>query len=348
MMKTTRVGLIGCGFFAQNHLNAWRDLAGAGADLVAVCDADPAKAQAAAKAFGVKGVYTSAAEMLACENLGLVDIVTRMDTHRALVELALQHRVPIIVQKPFAPVWSECVAMVEAAHRAGVFLAVHENFRFQTPMMKVRQAIASGAIGPPSWARLSWRTGFNVYQTQPYFYDEERLAILDVGIHVLDLARVLMGEVKHISCETQRRNPKVKAEDTATMMLRHVSGAVSLVECTYEARTLPDHFPETVLTIEGPRGAVVVPPGLVMHVTSDGATTSHDIGAPLLAWTSKPWHVAQESVVKTCAHLLACVREGRQADVSGADNLKTFALVEAAYVAAASGRATAPQEWRAP
>ena len=132
------------------------------------------------------------------------------------------------------------------------------------------------------------------------------------------------------------------------MMLRHVSGAVSLVECTYEARTLPDHFPETVLTIEGPRGAVVVPPGLVMHVTSDGATTSHDIGAPLLAWTSKPWHVAQESVVKTCAHLLACVREGRQADVSGADNLKTFALVEAAYVAAASGRATAPQEWRAP
>ena len=348
MKQPTRVGLIGCGFFAQNHLHAWRDLASAGAELVAVCDADRARAEAAAKAFGVKAVYSDAAAMFARESLGLVDIVTRMDTHTALVGLAVRHRVPTIVQKPFAPVWSECVAMVEAAHRAGVFLAVHENFRFQTPMIKVAEAIASGVIGTPSWARLAWRTGFDVYQTQPYFYDEERLAILDVGIHVLDLARVFLGEVEHISCETQRRNPRVKAEDTATMLLRHSSGAVSLVECTYEARTLPDHFPETTLTIEGPRGAIVVPPGLVMHVTRDGKTTSHDIGAPLLSWTSKPWHVAQESVVKTCAHLLACVREGRQADVSGADNLKTFALVEAAYAAAASGRAVAPVVWRAP
>lgn len=346
MPHPTRVGLIGCGFFAQNHLNAWRDLAGAGAELVAVCDADRSKAEAAATAFGVKAVYTDAAEMFARENLGLVDIVTRMDTHSALVAMAVLHRVPTIVQKPFAPGWTECVAMVELAHKAGVFLAVHENFRFQTPMRRVAEMIASGVIGAPSWARLAFRTGFDVYRTQPYFYGEERLAILDVGIHVLDLARVFMGEVRHISCETQRRNPKVRAEDTATMMLRHVSGAVSLVECTYEARTLPDPFPETTLAIEGPRGAIVVPPGLVMHVTSDGATTSHDIGAPLLPWTAKPWHVAQESVVKTCAHLLACVREGRTADVSGADNLKTFALVEAAYAAAATGRSVAPEIWQ--
>ena len=84
-----------------------------------------------------------------------------------------------------------------------------------------------------------------------------------------------------------------------------------------------------------------------MHVTSDGVTTTHDIGAPLLPWTSKPWHVAQESVVKTCAHLLAAFRDGRKPDVSGADNLRTFALVEAAYAAAASGRAVAPERWSA-
>ena len=348
MHPPTRVGLIGCGFFAQNHLHAWRDLVPEGAELVAVCDTDPAKAQAAARAFGVRGVYTNAAHMFATENLGLVDIVTRMETHGALVGLAIANKVPTIVQKPFAPTYAGCVAMVEAAHKARVFLAVHENFRFQTPMQKVAQAIASGVIGPPSWARLAWRTGFDVFATQPYFYDEERLAILDVGIHVLDLARVLMGEVRHLSCETQRRNPRVRAEDTATMLLRHVSGAVSLVEVTYEARTLPDHFPETTLTIEGPRGAIIVPPGLVMHVTSDGATTTYDIGAPLLPWTSKPWHVAQESVVKTCAHLLAAVRAGREADVSGADNLKTFALVEAAYAAAAANQAVAPMVWQPP
>jgi D-apiose dehydrogenase len=337
MPPPTRIGLIGCGFFAQNHLHAWRDLAGERARLVAVCDADRGKAEAAGKAFGARA-YDDAEAMLAEENLDLVDIVTRMDTHRALV-------VGIIVQKPFAPVWADCVAMVEAARRAGLFLAVHENFRFQAPMLRVAETIRSGVIGPPSWGRLAFRTGFDVYKTQPYFYSEERLAILDVGIHVLDLARVFLGEVAHVSCETQRRNAKVRAEDTATMLLRHESGAVSLVECTYESRALPDAFPETILRIEGPRGAILVEPGLIMHVTSDGATRTQDIGAPLLPWTSKPWHVAQESVVKTAAHCLAAFRAGRDADVSGADNLRTFALVEAAYKSAAQRRAVKPERW---
>src|SRR6185295_3891775 len=145
----------------------------------------------------------------------------------------------------------------EAAANAGVFLAVHENFRFQTPMRRVRDVLASDAIGAPSWARIAFRTGFDLYRTQPYFYTEERLAILDVGIHVLDLTRVFLGEVERVSCETQRRNPKVRAEDTATMMLRHASGAISIVECTYESRKQPDVFPETLLEIEGDRGAIV-------------------------------------------------------------------------------------------
>lgn len=343
---TTAVGLIGCGFFARNHLHAWRDLAEQGARLTAVCDIDPARAKAAAEEFGAARWYGDAAEMLARETLDLVDIATRMDTHRALVGLAIRHRVPTIVQKPFAPDWENCVAMVDAAAEAGVFLAVHENFRFQAPMLRVREALASGAIGTPSWARIAFRTGFDVYRTQPYFLSEERLAILDVGIHVLDLARVFLGEVERVSCETQRRNPRVRAEDTATMMLRHVSGAVSIVECTYESRKTPDVFPETLLEIEGDRGAIVVKSGLVMEVTSGGRLTTSDIGAPLLPWTSKPWHVAQESVRATCAHMLASVRAGRDAETSGVDNLKTFALVEAAYEAAASGRAVAPRTHR--
>jgi predicted dehydrogenase len=346
-MTTTAVGLIGCGFFARNHLHAWRDLAGEGAVLAAVCDIDPGRAKAAAEEFGAVHWYSDAAEMFARETLGLVDIATRMDSHRSLVELAIRHRVPTVVQKPFAPDWENCIAMVDAAAKAGVFLAVHENFRFQTPMLRVREVLATGAIGTPSWARIAFRTGFDVYRTQPYFYTEERLAILDVGIHVLDLARVFLGEVERVSCETQRRNPKVRAEDTATMMLRHASGAISIVECTYESRKQPDVFPETLLEIEGDRGAIVVKPGLLMEVTSEGRTTTSDIGAPLLPWTSKPWHVAQESVLTTCAHMLEAVREGRAAETSGVDNLKTFALVEAAYEAAATGRAVTPLSHRA-
>lgn len=340
---TIRIGVIGCGFYAPNHLHAWKDLAGDGAVLAAVCDVDPGKAQAAGRSFGVPS-YTDAATMLAAERLDAVDIVTRHDTHRALCELAIAKGVATIVQKPFAPTWEDCVAIVEAAEKAGMWLAVHEDFRFQAPMRHVRRVIDSGVIGAPSWARVAFRTGFDVYRGQPYFYDEERLAIADVGIHMLDLARFFLGEVKRISCETQRRNPKVRAEDTATMLLRHRSGAVSVLECTYEARRDPDPFPETLVEIEGDRGSIIVRPGSLMRVTSNGTTIEEDIGSPLLSWTSHPWHVAQEGAFVACRHFLDCLQRGVPAETSGQDNLKTYALVDAAYRAAAEQRAIVPEQ----
>ncbi|WP_027168513.1 Gfo/Idh/MocA family oxidoreductase [Mesorhizobium sp. WSM3224] len=339
-----RIGVIGCGFYAQNHLHAWKDLANEGAMLAAVCDVDAGKAQTAGRSFGVPS-YTDAATMMATERLDAVDIVTRHDTHRALCELAIAKRVATIVQKPFAPTWKDCAAIVEAAEKASVWLAVHENFRFQAPMRHVRRVIDSGAIGTPSWARVTFRTGFDVFRTQPYLYDEERLAIADVGIHMLDLARFFLGEVERISCETQRRNPKVRAEDTATMLLRHRGGAVSIVECTYEARRDPDPFPETLIEIEGDRGSIVVRGGSHMRVTSNGTTTEEDIGSPLLSWTSHPWHVAQEGALSACRHFLDCLHRGIPAETSGRDNLKTYALVDAAYRAAAEGRAIVPERW---
>ncbi len=107
-MPATKVALIGCGFFAANHLNSWRDLKGEDADLVAVCDIDPAKAKAAAEQFGVPRWYTDAAEMLAKEEIDVLDITTRMDTHRKLAELSTGKGIATIVQKPFAPTLGLC------------------------------------------------------------------------------------------------------------------------------------------------------------------------------------------------------------------------------------------------
>lgn len=342
---TIRVGVVGCGFYAQNHLNSWHELRSEDALLTAVCDVDPAKAEAAGRNFGVPH-YTDAATMLDAEKLDVVDIVTRHETHRPLAELAIGKGVAAIVQKPFATTWDDCVAIVDAAVEAGIWLAVHENFRFQTPMRHVKRVIDSGAIGRPTWARINFRTGYDIYKMQPYFYDEERLAIADVGIHVLDLARFFMGEVAHISCETQRRNPRVRAEETATMMLRHESTAVSVVECTYGSRKLPDPFPETLLEIEGETGAIVVGIGLRMSVTSNGQLSEESIGSPLRPWTSEPWHASQEGAFNACQHFLDSLKRGVPADTSGEDNLKTFALVDAAYKAAEEKRAVVPESWR--
>lgn len=337
MVEKIAVGLIGCGFFAQNHLHAWKDLAPEGAELVAVCDIDPEKARAAGTKFSARW-YTDAETMFATERLGLVDIATQVRTHLPLVEMAIRHGVPTIVQKPFGQNIGEVRRMVQASGAAGVFLAVHENFRFTRPLLKVAEIINSGAIGAPNWARISFRTGYDIYTGQPYLREEQRFVLMDLGVHVLDVARVLLGEVEHITAELQKRNPTVKGEDTATMLLRHASGAVSVVECTYGSRRLPDSFPETLVEIEGDTGAIVSRIGSKIEVTSSGKIEVVDADPPLLPWAARPWHVAQESVLATCRHLLQSVQAGRPADTSAEDNLKTFALVEAAYETAGKVR----------
>jgi D-apiose dehydrogenase len=336
MVDDIRLGVIGCGFFAQNHLHAWSSLRSKGVKIAAVCDVDEAKAKAAAEKFGAESWYKSPEEMFANQGLGLVDIITQMGSHRPLVELAMRYRIPTIVQKPIAPYLADAKAMAAAADTAGVFLAVHENFRFQAPMRRARELIASGVIGEPTWARISFRTGYDIYGGQPYLRDESRFVIVDLGAHVLDLARVFLGEVIRVSAETQVRDERNKGEDTATIMLRHASGAVSIVECTYESRRLPDPFPETLIEIEGTKGAIALQRGLVLELTSDGQTTKLDVDPPVLDWASRPWHVVQDSVLATCAHMLESVQSGRSAETSAADNLKTFALCEAAYASLVS------------
>ena len=338
----TRIGVIGCGFYAQNHLNAWKDLQAQGAQLVAVCDLDPAKAEAAGKKFGAPW-FTDADRMLDTVAIDLLDIVTQMHSHRLLGEKAAARNIAAIIQKPLAPDLDGCAGIVETAAKHGAWLAVHENFRFQTPMRRVKAVLDAGSIGTPNWARISFRTGYDVYAGQPYLMTEDRLSILDSGIHVLDLARWFMGEVDYLTCETQRRNPAIKAEDTATIMMRHLNGAVSLAETTYESRRIPDVFPETLLEIEGTDGSVIVAAGEQMVVTTRGTAYTEHIGAPLLHWTSRPWHVSQESVLHTNAHMLAAFRAGVPAETSGADNLKTFALVEAAYLSAQTHAAVRPK-----
>jgi len=338
-----RVAVIGCGFFAQNHLNGWRDLAAEDVQLVAVCDLDANKAEAAANAFGVPRFYTDAKTMLDNEQLDFVDIVTQMDSHLEMVKLACARRVDIILQKPLAPEWETARAVVETTRRAGVRLAIHENFRYQSPMRKLKGVLDSGAIGQPNWARIAFRTGYDIYAVQPYLHQAKRFAILDVGIHMLDLARFFLGDVERVSCETQRRNPENVGEDTATLMLRHRSGAVSVVECTMEARIDPDPFPETLVTIEGDRGSAMVGPGLLGRVASGGQSREMDFGSPLLSWTSQPWHTVQESVLRTEQAILRAWRSGQEPESTGEDNLKTYALVEAAYVAAREGRAVVPE-----
>eukprot|EP01035_Chromulina_nebulosa_P039656 gene39656-53614_t len=246
-MPRFRGAMIGCGFFAVNHMHGWQDLADV--EIVALCDRDPERLKLVGDQFGVSRRYDSAERMFAEGGFDFVDIATTVQSHRPLVELAARHRVPTICQKPLALSLDDARAMVEAADAAGIPLMVHENFRWQTPILAVRAALDSGAIGEVFWGRVSFRSGFDVFANQPYLARGQRFIIEDLGIHALDIARFLFGDVATITARTTRVRPDIAGEDVATMLLGHQGGATSVVDCSYATFLPEEHFPETLIEI---------------------------------------------------------------------------------------------------
>ena len=335
-MSELKGALIGCGFFAVNQMHAWRDVESA--EIVAICDRDPARLKAVGDQFGIERCYSDAAELFAAGGFDFVDIATTVPSHRPLVEMAARHKVPVICQKPFALSLADAKAMVAACREAGIPLMVHENFRWQAPIQAVRRLLDSKAIGTPFWGRFSFRSGYDVFSGQPYLAEGERFIIEDLGIHTLDIARFILGDVKTLTARTKRVNPDIKGEDVATILLDHESGATSVVDVSYATKLGTEPFPETLIELDGSEGTIRLSTGYRLEVTNAAGTVVSDASPQLLSWASRPWHNIQESVYAIQDHWVERLRDGGEPATSGADNLKTFALVEAAYESAATGK----------
>jgi D-apiose dehydrogenase len=343
---THRGGLIGCGFFAANHLHAWAEIEGAG--IVAVCDRDEAKARAMAGRFGIGRVYTDAGEMLRAEELDFVDIATTSASHRPLVELAAPQAKLVICQKPMADTMAEGEAMVAAAAAANVPLLIHENFRWQRPFRDIARRIGAGELGKVHFARFAFRHGYDNYVNQPYLAEIERFTLMDVGLHLFDLARHLVGEATTISCRTQRLNPIVRGEDAFTALVGHENGATSVVDCSFYSRLTPHRFPQTIAWIEGDRGTIDLDEDFRMTVHGPEGRAVFDLEPPVPAWGEKPWHIIQDSVIAFERHVVDVLDGIATPQPSGAHNLKTLAMALAAYEAAATDQVIDLTSWKEP
>ena len=337
-----KVALVGCGFFALNHLHAWRDIDGA--EVVALCDLDPARLALAGDRFDIDRRHDAPEALFAAGGFDTVDIATTVPSHRPLVELAARNGVHVICQKPFAASMADARAMVDTVAATGKTLMVHENFRWQSAVRRVIDEVRGGTIGAPFFGRVSFRSGYDVFSGQPYLAEGARFIIEDLGIHILDIARALFGDVAQLSATTRRINPNIRGEDVATMLLAHAGGVTSVVDCSYATRRVPETFPETLIEIDGDAGTLRLDAGYRLTIQTAAGSRGIDLSPPVLPWASRPWHNIQESVVAIQRHFVDSVAAGREPETSGADNLKTLALVEAAYLSAAEGRTVRPSE----
>jgi predicted dehydrogenase len=332
-IKKLSMAVIGCGFFAQNHLNAWKEIPEV--TLAAVCDAVPAKAQAAAQKFGARA-YTHPAEMLAQEPLDFVDVVTNVMDHRSVVELVARHKKHVICQKPMAETVDDARAMVAACKAAGVTFMVHENFRWQTPLRAVKNVIDNGEIGTPFFGRASFRSSFSPYGNQPYLAEQQRFLIQDVGVHMIDVGRFFFGEPHSLMCHALRVNPNIKGEDVFTIMLAF-DRATCIVDASFNTHEEHMTFPQVRLTIEGDQGVVKLHQDFRMEVIRNGSATTRTVRPPAHTWTEEPWTVVQDSVYNTNRNFVESLIAGKQPETNGDDNLKVMVLAYGAYEALEKG-----------
>jgi predicted dehydrogenase len=345
-MKPLRFATVGAGFWAHYQLAAWQE--NPGAQCVAVCDRDRSRAEKLAAARNVPAVYTDAAEMIRHEQPDFLDIVTGVAGHFPLVKLAASLRTPVICQKPMAPTLTECEDLVATCRSAGVPFAVHENWRWQAALRRVKELLGEGVVGTPFRCRIDVISGFDVFANQPYLRSAERFIVADMGCHLFDLARSYFGEADTVFCRTARIHPDIRGEDAATTILGMNGGRTTVTVNLAYAETPLEHecFPETLVFIEGDRGSLEVAPHGWVRLTTRTGTQAVRIQPPKYVWAEPDYAVAQTSMVACQADLLRSLVNRVPAETDGTDNLKTMRLVFAAYESAQSGQVVRPGNGR--
>jgi len=337
MGRNYNIGIIGCGFWANYQVAAWKEIPEA--KIISVCDRDLPKMKALAEKFNIPHLYTSVPEMLKNAELDCIDIISSPETHPEIVLAAADAGTPVICQKPMAMELSDAKRMVEKCHSLNVPFYIHENFRWQAPMLKVKELLDGGEVGKPFKARIYFNTHFPVLSNQPSLGQMTKMIIADLGVHLFDLVRFFFGEVKTIYCRTQQISNGIKGEDVATTLLETIGGVQCIVEMSWTSYVEHDRFPQTLVAIEGTEGSLDLSADFRLVVINGRGVKEINVEIPSYSWAHPDYAVVHSSLVPCNKDLLGAVT-GNSDSANRADlNLNTLRLVHAAYHSADTGNA---------
>jgi predicted dehydrogenase len=332
-MPDLKFAVLGAGFWSNYQIPAWLEVGGV--QLVAIYNRTVSKAEKVAQKFGVPRVYGDPEELFQNEELDFVDIITEVPAHAPFVYLAAQYNVPVICQKPMAPDYETAQKMVDVCREAGIPFYIHENFRWQTPLRALKGVLDEGRIGQPMRARIQFVHGMEdfVWENQPMLKTLERFALMDLGSHLLDLARFYFGEPQSLYCQHFQIRDDIAGEDAASVALK-MGDMMCTCEISYSTKTEWGHFPETFVYIEGRKGTIELGPDYWIRVTTDDGTHARRYPPPRYDWCDPDYNVAHASMVPIHQDFLRAFRTDQPPETTGEDNLKTMRLVYAAYESA--------------
>ena len=195
-----RVGLVGLGGISYSHISGYRDLENV--NVVAAADILGEKAMhyADAVALGAK-VYTSVDEMLANEELDMLDVMVPTFVHREMIEKGLSHGLHVLSEKPMARTSADCEEICELAAKSKGMCMIAHCVRFEKAYLSLRSLVLSGELGKPIHFILNRIGSVPRWSVNDWMQDGELSGgvPLDLSIHDIDFIYSVFGEPRDIS-----------------------------------------------------------------------------------------------------------------------------------------------------
>ena len=273
--SSLRVAMIGYQFMGRAHANAWRQVGPFFEPeplpvLQVVCGRNEGEVARAARRLGFAEHATDYREVVARDDIDIVDVCTPGDSHRDVVLAAARAGKAILCEKPLANDVAQAAEMREAVEKAGVVHMICHNYRRAPAVQLAKRWIDEGRIGRIHHYRGTYLQDWIVDPEFPRVWrlQKDRAgsgALGDIASHSLDLARFLVGEIVEVSglLETfvkERPLPEgggrgpVDVDDAALALLRFESGAIGSVE---GSRFAPGRKNHNRFEINGSRGSLV-------------------------------------------------------------------------------------------
>ena len=335
--RKLRFALVGCGRIARSHIDALHQH-GENAEIVAVCDTDPAALHAAVQATGAPGFDTLGA-LLAGSRPDCVVLATPSGLHpQQVIEIAAAG-VDVMTEKPMATRWSDALAMVRACDDAGVRLFVVKQNRRNRTLQLLKQAVSHGRFG-----RIYMVT-VNVFWSRPQSYYDSAAwrgtwefdggAFMNQASHYVDLLDWLIGPVQSVMAYTGTLARHIEVEDTGVAALQWRNGAMGSVNVTM--LTWPKNL-EGSITLLGEKGSVRVG-GVAVNRIEHWQFEQAD---PMDAQVDEAGY--QTTSVYGFGHplyyegVIRALREGGEPEIDGREGLKSLELLIAMYLSARDGK----------
>jgi predicted dehydrogenase len=333
------IAVVGAGLVAvEAHLPAWSQVDGARVE--AIVDADPGRARSVAAGWGVPTHRTDYRAVIADPRIHALDVCLPPGAHADCAVEALAAGKHVLLEKPFVTTFDEASRVLEAERASSATLMVAENWSFASSTSMVRELLGSGDLGEPFLLRAHHEGTLLLDAaegTMPDWLLRTETAgggyLMNAGIHMIHLARELMGELASLSCYTtaDAADAETVLDYDAVLAGEFDSGALASMNFTARSRHVGERR-------------------LAFALFCTEGTVDFDVLSGEVAWTADNTRRSVQRAgssmgyVEEIAHFVACCRDGVEPRTCARDQTMTLATVLAAYRSMRLGRPVAPGE----